>query len=241
MMTRKKSSAKSSTSSGPDFPCITCSTEVTGDSIQCDGCDQWVHSRQACSGLPGKLALEIIRSKVEAVQYICTPCRTKPSAGSKDSGAVLRSLNQINLTLQGIAGGLNDLQAWRGDMLDWRRGVDDTQARQSTNQGPPLDREEMRSVIREEQIELRERDKRKLSIVVKGINYSSEDSFKVTFDEITDSLIGTKLDVADIVPISPNLVRLNIPNKDQRLRLLTSSSKLKNHRDYGRIYIYPRT
>ena len=115
--------------------------------------------------------------------------------------------------------------------------MDDALDRQSTGLRPQLDRDELRSIVREEQIELRERDKRKLSVVVKGISFSSVDSFKTTFDKITDSLINTKVDVTDIAPVTPGLVRLNITNKDLRLQLLTSAPKLKNHQDYSRIYI----
>ena len=234
---RNTSTAKSSTtSSEPDFPCITCGHEVTDKSIQCDGCDRWTHSKQGCSGLPNKLASEIMKSKVDSVQYICNPCRSKPGTGSS-TGAVLKSLNQINITLQGIATGLNDLQAWKGDMLDWRKRVDDALDHQSTGRAPTLDRDEMRSIIREEQIELRERDKRKTSIVIKGLNFSTADSFKVAFDDVTDSLIGLKIDATDIAPITPRLVRLNVANKDHRMRLLTSASKLKNHETYGHIFI----
>ena len=106
------STAKSTTaSSEPDFPCITCNSKVTDPAIQCDNCGRWAHTKQGCSGLPNKLASEILKFGGGAVQYVCNSCRAKPSGDSKDTGAILRSLNQINITLQGIAAGLNDLQA----------------------------------------------------------------------------------------------------------------------------------
>ena len=234
-MTKSKKK-NSRASSGQKTACITCKGEVTTDAIQCNSCDLWAHIGQACSGLPEKLAAEILNHDCDAVQYICNKCRSKPKSPKTDN-AVLNSLSQINTTLEGIAVGLAELQSWRVEMTEWRSQMMQQQVSQGRTSPPHLVSGDMHAIIRSELTELRERDKRRETIIVKGIDSRTETEFIEKFNSITEILIDKRLDPTEITRINSKIVRLKILNKHDRLKLLTSSSQLKHLKDFAHVYI----
>ena len=233
---KKKKNLRVSQGSPQKFPCITCKKDVTTSSIQCVSCECWLHIEQACSGLPVKLAAELLNHDCDAVQYTCNKCRSQTKS-SKDSGAVLRNLSQITSTLEGIASGLADLQSWKQEMAEWRELI--TQKQASLEQTPPphLASGDIHAIIRSELTELRERDKRRNTIIVKGMEFGTEDEFVEKFNTVSEILINKRLATSEVTRIKPKIVRLKIANREDRLKLLTSSSKLKQLKDFSHVYL----
>ena len=218
MPKHKKANPKNSTStiianddSGEDseiYPCTTCKLDVKSNSIQCDRCKGWVHAKQACSGLPNKLVSELYNYKGDAIEYVCNSCRSSPSEALNSLDSIRRSISQLFETVQGLA---KVVGGWT------------TQEKPNTHICPAPDTDSLRSLIRQELNEIKERDKRKNSIVVRGINYSTEVAFLHDFNKLTQALISKTIVPTDITPIKTNFVRMKIENNDDRLSLISSS------------------
>ena len=232
MPKHKKANPKNSTStiianddSGEDseiYPCTTCKLDVKSNSIQCDRCKGWVHAKQACSGLPNKLVSELYNYKGDAIEYVCNSCRSSPSEALNSLDSIRRSISQLFETVQGLA---KVVGGWT------------TQEKPNTHICPAPDTDSLRSLIRQELNEIKERDKRKNSIVVRGINYSTEVAFLHDFNKLTQALIGKTIVPTDITPIKTNFIRMKIENNDDRMSLISSSPKLRNVRDFSHVFV----
>ena len=121
-------------------------------------------------------------------------------------------------------------------MNEWRGELNQNTS-QSTNALAPLDRNILKPLIRSELLELREQDKRKDSIVVRGIAFVSEEVFLQQFNQICTKLINKTIVASEIAPINSRFIRLKIENKSDRLELLTSSRNLKGSREFAHIFI----
>ena len=211
------------------FPCITCNREVVGDSICCNGCQRWVHLKQGCSGLSTRLGSEIVKSNSDAIQYICTACRTtpqnQPNSDSNSINKLTQGIEQLFLTVQGLASKVAEIDNWR-----------ETQQAQK-NSMAPMDSNLIRATIKSELVELREQDKRRSSLVVRGITYRTEDDFKQKFDEVSTRLLGRTVVMSGLTLINSRIVRFNVENREDRVQLLSSSPKLKTIRELNHIYI----
>ena len=232
MPKHKKANPKNSTTtiitnddSGEDtevYLCTTCKLDVKTNSIQCDRCKGWVHAKQACSGLPTKLVNELYNYKGDAIEYVCNSCRSSPSEALNSLDSIRKSISQLFETVQGLArvvGGLTSPERTNAHMC------------------PAPDADSLRSLIRQELIEIKERDKRKNSVVVRGINYNSEGAFLHEFNKLTQALINKTIVPTDITPIKTNFVRMKIENNDDRLSLISSSPGLRNVKDFSHIYV----
>ena len=225
------------------FPCITCKKEVTSDSIQCDGCEEWVHSTQTCSGLTKNLATELLGNDCNAIQYLCSSCRAssiRPTTAMKsivdNMKPMMENMKQLTLSVQGLAASVAEIQSWKQETTIWRNQVTQQLNTLSSNTSQ-TDSDTMRSLIRSEMLELRERDKRKETVVVKGITFSSEGEFLNNFNRVSEALTGKVMVPEEVFPINSKIVRMKIANRDDRMLLLKSSPKLKHTRDHAHIYI----
>ena len=220
------------------YPCVTCTQNVSEDfdAIQCDRCNQWLHIKQDCSGLPKKLATEMIKYNDDAIEYICINCRSRPNDGSASIKSLYGCIQQITQTIQGLAASVAGMQTWMGQMNEWR-GELNHQTLLSNNGQAPLDRNNLKPLIRSELLELREQDKRKNSVVIRGISFVSEEIFIEQFNQICNKLINKTIVASEIAPINSRFIRFKIENKSDRLELLTSSRNLKGSREFAHIFI----
>ena len=93
-------------------------------------------------------------------------------------------------------------------------------------------------MIREEIREMREREKRVTSVIVRGIDVTSDDDFGAAFDPIANHLLGSSLNFSSIDCINrqKKLYRIKIDDYTTRRTLLQHAKNLKNSR-YSHIYI----
>ena len=82
-------------------------------------------------------------------------------------------------------------------------------------------------MVREQVKELYERDKRRNSIIVKGIPLAS---LQVTFSKVSKFLCpdSGNIVLSDVVPIKDNIIRTKVLNFSQRRNLLSNTKKLLN-------------
>ena len=95
-----------------------------------------------------------------------------------------------------------------------------------------------RKVIREEVLEVREREKRRFSVVVKGLSAKTPDTIATEFAEITSVMMGCRVSLTDIVKIKdhPELCRGKIMDNEQRALVLDKAKTLKGSQ-YDHVYI----
>ena len=87
--------------------------------------------------------------------------------------------------------------------------------------------------------EFEDRTRRKDSIIVKGIQATDANHFSITFESITEKIIGEKLTPVRVHCIDQNkaIYRADIPNRELRIKLLQNAKKLKDDNQYKNIYI----
>ena len=182
-----------------------------------------------CLGLPDHLVASIKQYGGDAIVYICTDCRSSSrrggtGAGTRDDSAfkqLLQTVKKLCETVQTLSSQVSSLQ-------------------QHTCTPHPIQQTEQtnRRMIRDEIREMREREKRVTSVIVRGIDVTSDDDFGAAFDPIANHLLGSSLNFSSIDCINrqKKLYRIKIDDYTTRRTLLQHAKNLKNSR-YSHIYI----
>ena len=138
---------------------------------------------------------------------------------------------------------IRNLQSSVSELFEWRSGLDGARfaaahTSHSSHSSLPLSQSvDTRLLIREELIELKERDKCRETVVIRRLHFTNETDFLYLFDHLTMTLLKKKIQLSDVTQLNSHFIRAKILNKDDRISLLSSSSKLKNHPQYSTVYI----
>ena len=221
--------------------CGMCGHQVGDDSIGCDKCSNWVHPTEMCSGLPKEAISTIASLSGDAVLFVCTSCRAKPAkVTTRQGGATSHSseelIQQLFLSVKGICAAVMDLTARMDRAFSGQTSaappppVQTQPTTQPINPAPASDSVEYRAMIRQEMRELQEREKRKQSVVIKGMHASSSEELTRKFRELSFSFTGTRVELTDVVPIHnhTDLFRAKILDEDNRKRVLENAKSLKD-------------
>ena len=151
-----------------------------------------------------KLASKLINYSGDSLQYkfICNSCKSVPPFNNN---------SDLKTTIQNLTKTVHDLPVLVSSLIDWRTSLDSDLSESvrklsssvsgllewrssfggvhssfsvplSSNPAPPTLFGDSRTIIREELVELREKDKSKYSIVVRGLEYESDFDFQNSFD-----------------------------------------------------------
>lgn len=218
------------------FHCVTCKFPVLDNEeggIACDECKQWCHGSQVCTGLPKDFVKEVLKHQGKGVKYVCTKCRLQTPAATKggtmDQAELVSLRDCMNQMFNTIAG-----------LSNMVRTIDMRLSDKSNDNFPSagiVDESTVRALIREETRELQERDKRKNSIIIRGLLYGED--FQDRFNTIVSFLYpgsSAPITLKDVVPISPSLVRAKISSLGVKQDLLSRSSKLSKS-PFSNVYI----
>ena len=214
--------------------CGTCLVVIGKDSsVRCDRCKFSVHASQKCSGLPPR-AVKVIQEFGKAgVSYVCTGCRLSAEGHTNGNNA---ANNQLLEMVKGLTSTVQALQV-QVDILS--RVNRDTPA-QPVAQNPPnrmltnanqlAGDSDFRKLMFNEMIEMRERDKRTKSVIIRGLG-DNVDSLPARFSDVVRHLFpdpNVSIRLQDIVPIKADLVRAKITSDEDRKNLLQKSKQLKD-------------
>ena len=222
---KKKRSGSQSQSPSTNYPCATCNHNVVDNCIQCDTCHSWLHGTQECTGLPLRLAREIIAYGGTGLIYTCVGCRANPGGPSPDSSSLRACLDQLNNEVKGLARSVADLLRWKN--------VAHSPASVPAPPSLPVDR----AVIREEILEMRERDKRRSCVIIRGLPFSTAAEFQSSFNSVTSALQSPNITLSNIGVIKDNLIRATVAADSQRQQLLTAAPRLKTINQFSHVYI----
>lgn len=244
--------------------CGSCSKEVLEGCIGCDRCETWVHGTEMCAGLPTKVIVAILEHDGQGIGYFCLKCRITRAAEMEKSPSQRKvdlssgTLAQIFQQMQGLCSAVAELIAQvkvlsssphpspRDPVAQQPHDTHGTYAAALTHQptttttNPELTPQtaEYRQIVRQELRELHEREKRKESVVIHGLRSTSTRGVSTEFGELTQKMMGTKVELTDIVPIPGHagLYRGKILNENDRKLVLDRAKTLKGT-DYDRVYI----
>ena len=95
-----------------------------------------------------------------------------------------------------------------------------------------------RVMVREELKELQEREKRKESVIIRGLEASSPSDLVIKFSELTQHLMGTTVEISEVkaIPSHPDIYRAKIINANNRKLVLDNAKNLRGTR-YDKVFI----
>lgn len=205
-------------------PCGTCSSMIGHDvdALECELCKAWTHGKQECSGLPYKVFKNIVDYSKHGVTYVCTSCRLgrDNSSGSKNS-----DFTQLFETVKGLSSAVAKLSAEIRDLKSQNNNSVLAPAPVPVGGAhQPYDPVSHQRWVREDVREFLERDKRRDSVIIRGIPSTN---LHASFPEVAKYLCpDLNITLSGVVPIKPNLIRAKIIDSLHRSELLTKSRNL---------------
>ena len=265
----RRGRSASTASSGTHHPsanvqlCGTCCMDVGDDSIGCDECEVWVHNTEMCSGLTTDMLEAIDRYSGAGIKFVCTKCRldyTSKRGGSPTSSTESHLVELIKHLAQQVKGICNQVQELKQVIKDMSTqpksvhpdptpdpptpapapGPAPTRTYASvavSDPGPPP--HEYRKVVREELRELQEQQKRRTSLIIRGLGAGFAAEAVRIFESVSDHLINRKVILSDVVkiPSESDLYRGKVTDDDTRKLILDKAKHLRNSTRFDTVFI----
>lgn len=230
-MSNLKSTPRGSAPSLPTnpipVPCNSCDTLVGDEAIGCDRCSGWFHPTVMCLGIPQDSIKEIVRLGGDGILFICLHCKVScvqasPSRASTSNFAgsvdAIKQMSEMVLTLCATVKTLS-LQ------------MESILAQQQTPNPPsipndPPNVDNMRSIICDELREMRDRERRRDSIIIRGMPNLDDVQVTAKFKELTLFLINKEVNITPIcINRERGVFRATLPNDNDRRELLSATNK----------------
>lgn len=227
--------------SGTQF-CASCSKDVGDDPIGCDHCERWVHSTEMCSGLPQKVIDAITEYEGRGINFVCTKCRLRRESSVSNNAQPLMTelLTQIFQQMKGLCNTVQNLMDQVKDLSSQRPPPPPQAPPPAPVPSPPPKptHDEYIVSIRKEVQELNEREKRRSSIIIKGISASSPRELTQKFSLMTQEVMSLAPTLTDVsrIPNHPNIYRAKILDEGVRKQVLERSKSLRGS-GYSGVYI----
>ena len=219
--------------------CASCSKDVGDDPIGCDTCEHWVHSTEMCSGLPQKVIDAIAEYDGRGISFSCTKCRIRKESSSSGNLQPLMTelMDQLFQQLRGLCSTVQGLVD-QVKALSTKPPQPDPPAPNPDPPAPIPTQSDYKSAIRHEIKEMNEINKRRNSIIIKGLTADSPRDLTHKFSLLTQEVMGTSVTVSDVssIPNHRNIFRAKILNDDLRKLVLDKSKSLRGSA-YNDVYI----
>ena len=246
--------------------CGTCCKDVGDDSIGCDECEVWVHNTEMCSGLSMDMIQAIDRYSGAGIKFVCTKCRLDFSVkrgGSPTSSTEMHLVELVKHLSQQLMGICSVVQQLKHEICLIRSQHESAQTSSATAQPPnpvtvpanntqpstsgaspaselPLSSSsEYRKVVREELRELQEQQKRRSSLVIRGLGAHSASAAVQAFEHVTEFLIDRKVTLTDVIqiPSETDLYRGKVIDDNTRKLILDKARQLKHSSQFSSVFI----
>lgn len=233
---------KDESSANEEQYCVSCS-KIAGDTaVGCDSCERWVCNTEMCSGLPKQLLDAINAYDGGGVTFICIKCRIeRQSSPSKAQPQMLELIGQLFQQMQGLCStvqGLVEKVALLSSQPKAQTEPPPTTHHPQPIQSHPKPMEQYREMVRDEVKEMQERDKRRQSVIVKGLKARTTEECSSSFKRMTEEVMGVGVTLSDVTPIPnhPFLFRAKIDNDDHRKLVLEKAKHLKES-EYSTVFV----
>ena len=199
------------TTARSDNLCGLCRLPTGRNTIKCSGCQMRFHPSVLCLGVVDEVVRALGSERSGALLYRCCACRS----GEPYNGESVVQLTRIV-----------------GELVRSAK----TQVTNKVSPGSGVEQETIISQIRE----VREREKRKDSIIFRGVGNVPLDILKRNFEVICDLLNveGTTLTELKKIGSSPPLYRARIQDDTKRKEILLRCHQLRNSEEFSRVYIH---
>lgn len=217
--------------------CGSCKASVGDDGIGCDRCDGWFHPAAMCMGLSNKAIETIVEQEGDGVLFVCLSCRINRSSvassgRASDVGSDLTAtIKQLHEMVMSLCTAVRTLMT--SNTLP-----------QAQSQPHPVcstaTKDELDLRIREQIHEVRDRDIRRDSVIVRGLPNADVTAACNKFKEASLFLLNKEVSLQDPVCISKEkgIFRGKVLNADDKKSLLGASSQLKGTDRFSSLYIH---
>ena len=230
-----------------DSECGLCCSPVVGRGVLCGGCGKVFHPDTLCLGV-SKEAVQILMSTLDgSLTFSCCKCRTGGTVGFSDGNS--SAMSQILLIVGEL---VREVRNWRGVRCapdDVGSGIiagssggvgSGSYGSSVTISGQSQTSSSIGDAVMVQVRELREREKRANSIIIRGLGEIPPQQVVVKFNEICNVLNVGNIELVDVVQISsPSgyLYRAKIVNAICRKNLLLKSHELRNTEEFSSVYL----
>ena len=225
---------------GPAPSCSLCCSSL-GDArvVSCGDCCRVFHAERICLGVDQSVIDVLLNDNLGAVKYVCCKCRGSSSVGAsskRDCGMdqILNIIGCLVSDMKKLTESVSKLNLGQSPPCVVRESDPVVIAGNSDRvQEERLDRSTILSEVRE----IYEREKRKSSVILRGVGDISVQHAVEVFRKICLHLGLGNVKVVDIVKIAPSIFRGKIVENENRLKLLAGAPKLRRSDEFSRIYV----
>ena len=237
--------------------CGTCKSPVGDDCIGCDWCDEWFHPKAICMGVAANTIQDIIRLSGEGISYVCLQCRVNKRVPSKspasrrsttggDSGQepdqreVVKQLAEMVTAMCMTVQTLVDKVDVISSRMDSFLSSASTAQSAAPLPSPAIDEATLDAKIRDQCRELRDRERRRRSVIIRGVPNTDVSGVCNIFQAVSNFLVSKDISIENLqcVHQEKGIYRADIPNDDDRRLLLNQTKRLKEHASYKSVYIH---
>ena len=199
--------------------CKLCLLPITGRFVECEGCKAGFHPDTLCLGIEDREISVLLDNTNGALVYKCCLCRSGKSGAT---GAFNQLLKMVGVLAQGFK------------KSGFRSVGNTVSSSRVESAGEAVSRVEVMSHLRE----LREREKRSNSIMLRGLQTASTSAARDIFRKICDLLDVGIVELSEMVRVGPNnLFRATVINADLRREVLMRSHELRRSDNFARVYV----
>ena len=212
--------------------CGTCGCRMdVASRVACSDCGMIFHADTICVGVSARSIQCLLEEGGSAIRYFCCACRYsfKSRADDKIDGDCGKegSFTQLLEMVGALAGQVRDLIKKVGS-------IDGNRVQGQTQHVNSLGSQALQSEIRE----FHEREKRKSSIIIRGLEVINKAGIQREMNKICQALNIKSVGLLNICSLSPKgTFRATVEDNESRRTLLENVKRLKNVVEYRKVYI----
>ena len=220
--------------------CSLCHMVVNGQVVKCGGCQGLFHPAVSCLGVGQSVVNVLIGDESSAIRYFCCVCRDRDNSAlpaEQATGGQTATL-QILTMIGSLVADVKKLSERVEQAAVGQRATTVVQSSQSpenipNGDNPPLSRKDVLSEVRE----MYERDKRKSSVVLRGLGNVTVQQASSTYAAVCRYLGLEVSPLTELTKINANLFRGRINDANRRQELLAAVPLLRRSDEFGSVYI----
>ena len=228
-------SFQSPVGNGNSSQCGTCNTILGDDAIGCDLCTGWYHPSPQCTGLNMTSISAIQNEGGDGILYKCSKCRCLPQRSGSTPAVDPSAIPQLFEMVRSLATTVADLTG-QVRLMCSQNVARPSSGNDFSSSSPVIrSRAELFSELRE----FDEQKKRRCSLIVKGIQATTDDQFVPVFQNVSQVLTGTAVTPDEVYCINREnkIYRVKVLDFAARKALVEKSKELKNDQNFSDVYI----
>ena len=204
-------------------------------SVACEKCSKKFHAEERCLGV-NNTVIEALLIENSAISYNCCVCRGSSNNFNGSMGQVMGIIGSLVSDMRKV---MAEISLRTGNAHSHNNSVDASNvaghsiSETASNQMPFRPGNAIMNEIRE----VYERDKRKNSVVIRGVMNKSEHEVKNIFNGACSYLAVGNIQISDLTKLSPSVWSGKVLDTPSRLKLLSETKRLRSSNIFKDIYI----